>query len=89
MQTLVLLSLFRKQSRERIMGWLEWCLPNTIPYVWRSERTPAQVLPMIPPLHFPFTVCVPSTGKFVRSQDVRERILYPLHFCFMQLIPSS
>ncbi|KAK9815151.1 hypothetical protein WJX73_008909 [Symbiochloris irregularis] len=44
LQTLVLLSLFRKQSRERIMGWLEWCLPNSIPYVWRSERTPAQVV---------------------------------------------
>ena len=33
MQALVLVSLFRQQTRARIIEWIEWCLPNRIPYV--------------------------------------------------------
>lgn len=44
MQTAVLVSLFRKETRERIMGFVAWCLPARIPYVWTGPRSPAEVL---------------------------------------------
>lgn len=46
MQALVLVSLFRKASRERVMQWVGWCLPDRIPYVWDRlgySETPAEM----------------------------------------------
>lgn len=47
LQCVVLVSLFRQASRERIMEWIEWCLPDRIPYIWDKlgyTDTPAQIL---------------------------------------------
>ena len=46
-QSLVLVSVFRQASRERIMEWIEWCLPDRIPILWDRfgyRETPAQIL---------------------------------------------
>ncbi len=47
MQALVLVSLFRQQTRVKVMEWIEWCLPDRIPWLWDAlghTATPAQVL---------------------------------------------
>ena len=47
MQAVVLVSVFRQASRERIMEYVEWCLPDRIPILWDRlgyTDTPAQVL---------------------------------------------
>lgn len=43
MQAVVLVSVFRKASRQRIMQWLEWCLPHRLPVLWKGQ--PANVSP--------------------------------------------
>ena len=43
MQAVVLVSLFRKASREKIMECLEWCLPKRIPFLW--DRRALQFVP--------------------------------------------
>jgi len=46
-QAVVLVSVFRKASRERIMEWVEWCLPSRVPWLWDRlgyTHTPAQML---------------------------------------------
>ncbi len=47
MQALVLVSVFRRQTRERLIEWLEWALPARVPLLWDRlgyTRTPAQML---------------------------------------------
>ena len=47
MQTLVLVALFRQQTREKIIAWIEWVLPDSIPGLWdylRLTATPAELL---------------------------------------------
>ena len=43
MQAVVLVSIFRKASRERILQWVEWCLPQRLPVVWKGQ--PSHVSP--------------------------------------------
>lgn len=47
MQAMILVAVFRQASRERIMDWVEWCLPDRIPFLWDRlgyRDTPAQML---------------------------------------------
>lgn len=47
MQTLVLVALFRQQTREKIIAWIEWVLPDRIPGLWGYlglTATPAELL---------------------------------------------
>ncbi|KAK9917565.1 hypothetical protein WJX75_005821 [Coccomyxa subellipsoidea] len=47
MQALVLVSVFRQQTRVKVMEWIEWCLPDRIPWLWDTlghTATPAQVV---------------------------------------------
>ena len=47
MQALVLVSVFRQQTRDRLMEWLEWALPDRVPFLWDRlgyTATPAQML---------------------------------------------
>ena len=47
MQALVLVSLFRQQTRDKLMEYVEWCLPDRIPWLWdrmRYRQTPAQMV---------------------------------------------
>ena len=47
MQALVLVSVFRQQTRDRLMEWLEWALPDRVPLLWDRmgyTATPAQML---------------------------------------------
>lgn len=47
MQALVLVSVFRQQTRLRVMEWIEWCLPDRIPWLWDRlgyTATPAEVV---------------------------------------------
>ena len=46
MQSVVLVSVFRQASRERIMEVVEWCLPDKVPFVWDRlgyRDTPAEM----------------------------------------------
>lgn len=47
MQALVLVSVFRQQTRARLMEYIEWCLPDRIPWLWDAmgyRQTPAQMV---------------------------------------------
>ena len=47
MQALVLVSLFRQQTRDKLMEYIEWCLPDRIPWLWDRmgyRQTPAQMV---------------------------------------------
>lgn len=47
MQALVLVSVFRQQTRVKVMEWIEWCLPDRIPWLSAAlghTTTPAQVV---------------------------------------------
>jgi len=47
MQALVLVSVFRQQTRDKLMEYVEWCLPDRIPWLWdhmKYSQTPAQMV---------------------------------------------
>ena len=47
MQALVLVSVFRQQTRDKLMEYIEWCLPDRIPLLWDRmgyRQTPAQMV---------------------------------------------
>ncbi len=47
MQALVLVSVFRQQTRDKLMEYIEWCLPDRIPWLWDRmgyRQTPAQMV---------------------------------------------
>ena len=47
MQALVLVSVFRQQTRDKLVEYIEWCLPDRIPWLWDRmgyRHTPAQMV---------------------------------------------
>ena len=47
MQALVLVSVFRQQTRDKLVEYIEWCLPDRIPWLWDRmgyRATPAQMV---------------------------------------------
>ena len=47
MQAVVLVSVFRQQTRDKLIEYVEWCLPDRIPWLWDHmgyRQTPAQMV---------------------------------------------
>lgn len=47
MQAVVLVSVFRQQTRDKLIEYIEWCLPDRIPWLWDYmgyRQTPAQMV---------------------------------------------
>jgi hypothetical protein len=47
MQAVVLVSVFRQQTRDKLIEYIEWCLPDRIPWLWDHmgyTQTPAQMV---------------------------------------------
>lgn len=75
MQSLVLVSVFRQASRERIMEWVEWWLPDRIPYVWDRlgySATPAQMF---------HTFIVQRIKAFQAGVALRQSAVHPSQKC--------
>ncbi|KAK9829946.1 hypothetical protein WJX72_008802 [[Myrmecia] bisecta] len=46
-QALFLVALFSKDTRDKMLGWVEWALPRHIPFLWdylELEQSPAELL---------------------------------------------
>ena len=75
MQALVLVSLFRQQTRDKLMEYVEWCLPDRIPWLWDRlgyRQTPAQLV---------HSAIVSKIGAFQASVARRQSVSHADQRC--------
>jgi hypothetical protein len=69
MQALVLVSLFRQQTRARIIEAIEWCLPDRIPWVRSAAH-----LNRLPRTRACLVLLAPASSMYARRVGHRDNL---------------